>query len=617
MASYGGAKNEYRHRCARSFAEPHAKVEQRPETQFVEEIPVSGFRRYMGGDGMSQPVGPQPGEGRHRRRADESIDQYGNAALAGGQRSAKERSKLASPQGGGDLQRIAEDPGMMFHREVDHGAFAGKALVIDAGPAASPAQPAAAEQGRRNSGCSRGIADAHFAQTEDIRIGRHGVIAGGDGAEEGLFVHGARAGEVRGRPFEVERDDLQAGARHRRKLVDGGAARGKIRHHLRRHLRRKCRDPLRHHAVISGEHQRFDAAELRGASALPSGKPDGDVLKAAQAAGRLRQCGVAVTGPCRRGGIPGRKNKAGGAQSIKGRKAHHGVSRTLRAPENPTITTACPPILIESAGLERESVMRTHGGWARALANDIRISILTCTRLPLRSPAPIESQDVAHASWAFPIAGALVGAAGALAFWIGSGLRLPPSLAAAVALSATLLATGCLHEDGLADAADGLGGGRDRARKLEIMRDSRLGTYGACALVMSLLLRWAALAAIANPAAVAWALMAAHVFARAALPVFMHAVPPARIDGLSAQAGPPSLRSAAIAALLGVLTLAAVLGLAAGIAGLVLATATGFFVAWLSLRQIGGQTGDVLGALEQAIEVVILVAAAATSGIRP
>jgi adenosylcobinamide-GDP ribazoletransferase len=250
------------------------------------------------------------------------------------------------------------------------------------------------------------------------------------------------------------------------------------------------------------------------------------------------------------------------------------------------------------------------------LTRDIKIGISICTRLPLPFSAPIESCDVARASWAFPVAGLVVGGAGALVYTTALGLQLPSTLAAALALSATLLVTGCLHEDGLADTADGLGGGRDRARKLEIMRDSRLGTYGACALAMSLLLRWTALAALASPMPVASALIAAHVSARAALPVFMHFVPAARFDGLSAQVGQPALRPAAVAVLLGVLTLAAALGLSATIIGLVLATGAGLFMAWLAMRQIGGQTGDVLGALEQIIEIVILLTAVAVSGTR-
>src|SRR5215467_798161 len=258
--------------------------------------------------------------------------------------------------------------------------------------------------------------------------------------------------------------------------------------------------------------------------------------------------------------------------------------------------------------------MKTPGGWGSRLATDIRTGILFCTRLPVPHSAPIDSGDVAHASWAFPVAGALVGSVGALTYVIASGIQLPSALAAALALGATLVVTGCLHEDGLADTADGLGGGRDRARKLQIMRDSRLGTYGACALMMSFLLRWAALAAMASPMTVAAALIAAHVSARAALPVFMHFVPAARFDGLSAHAGRPALRAAAVAALLGVLALAAALGPATAIIGLVLATCAGLLMAWLSMRQIGGQTGDVLGALEQIIEIVILLTAVAMSG---
>lgn len=261
--------------------------------------------------------------------------------------------------------------------------------------------------------------------------------------------------------------------------------------------------------------------------------------------------------------------------------------------------------------------MKTRSVWANDLARDIRIAILICTRLPLGSPAQIESLDLVRASWALPVAGALVGAAGALAFFTASELGLPPPIAAALALVATLFVTGGLHEDGLADTADGFGGGWDRERKLEIMHDSRLGTYGACALVMSLLLRWAALAAIDSPGPAAVALIAAHVAARAALPAFMHVIPPARADGLSVRAGQPALRSAGMAALIGTLAVALTLGFQAMVVGLVLNTAAGFLMAWLCLRQIGGQTGDVLGALEQVIETLILLTAVAMSGIRP
>jgi adenosylcobinamide-GDP ribazoletransferase len=204
----------------------------------------------------------------------------------------------------------------------------------------------------------------------------------------------------------------------------------------------------------------------------------------------------------------------------------------------------------------------------------------------------------------------LVGLAGAFAYKVASRLGLPPNLAALLALAATALVTGALHEDGLADTADGLGGGRTRERKLEIMRDSRIGTYGVCALVLSFGLRWSALATIADPSLVAFALLSTHAAARAGVPAFMLLVPPARPDGLSASAGSPPGRSAAIAFALGTLALALALGPGKALIGLILLTLAGLLLARLAIRQIGGQTGDVLGAFEQIGEILILLVAA-------
>jgi adenosylcobinamide-GDP ribazoletransferase len=255
--------------------------------------------------------------------------------------------------------------------------------------------------------------------------------------------------------------------------------------------------------------------------------------------------------------------------------------------------------------------MMTAPGRPGGLATDLKVGILFCTRLPWRDAEPIKSGDIAHAGWTFPLVGALIGGIGALAYATALEIGLTPLLAAALALAATLAVTGCLHEDGLADTADGFGGGRHRERKLDIMRDSRLGTYGACALVIALVVRLAAVAAIARPASAALALVAAHAAARASLPAFMRFVPPARPDGLSADAGQPSPQCAAVALLLGIAVLGAALGFAAAMVGAILAAAAWIFMARLSVRQIGGQTGDVLGALEQLNEIVILLTAVA------
>jgi adenosylcobinamide-GDP ribazoletransferase len=245
------------------------------------------------------------------------------------------------------------------------------------------------------------------------------------------------------------------------------------------------------------------------------------------------------------------------------------------------------------------------------LITDLTTSLAFCTRLPwVHSPA-VEEPDIARATWAFPVVGALVGGLGALVYWLADGLYLDPILSSVLAVAATVLITGALHEDGLADTADGFGARASRERKLDIMRDSEIGTYGTSALILSFMLRAGALVSLADPGLVAPALIAAHAGARATLPVFMRRVPNARQDGLAANAGEPPRQSALIAVLLGLLLLLLCLGLGASlIAGLLLASATGL-MAWLCITQIGGQTGDVLGALEQVNEILILLVAAA------
>ena len=242
---------------------------------------------------------------------------------------------------------------------------------------------------------------------------------------------------------------------------------------------------------------------------------------------------------------------------------------------------------------------------------DIRIAISLSTILPVGLAARIDDGEVARASWALPVAGLVVGLAGAIAYWVARKMGLPSDPAAALALAATVLVSGALHEDGLADTADGLGGGESREQKLEIMRDSRIGTYGACALILSMIARWSALATIAEPAEVAMALLVTHAAARAALPAFMWLIPPARPDGLSAGAGQPPSQSAIIAVGLGILCLVIGFGPGKAIMGLILLSIAALIGGFIATRQIGGQTGDILGALEQVGEIVVLLMAAA------
>ena len=245
-----------------------------------------------------------------------------------------------------------------------------------------------------------------------------------------------------------------------------------------------------------------------------------------------------------------------------------------------------------------------------SITTDIWTGLAFCTRLPLTHGNASSGTGLARAAWTFPLIGALVGLFAAFIYWSAAGLGLVPFVSATLAIVAALLVTGALHEDGLADTVDGFGG-RTRERKLEIMRDSRTGTYGVSALVLSFMLRAGALASLVEPGLVAVALIAAHAGGRATMPVLMLVLPRARQDGLSAEAGKPPLGSVIAAVILGMLALALCLGPATALVAALLVMAAVALMAWLSDQQIGGQTGDVLGAVEQVGETLILLVAAA------
>jgi len=247
--------------------------------------------------------------------------------------------------------------------------------------------------------------------------------------------------------------------------------------------------------------------------------------------------------------------------------------------------------------------------WLKERAGELNASMLFLTRLRLGPAAPAGGAAIAQGTWAFPIVGLLVGAIGALVYWLAHRVGLPPWPCAALTVAATMLVTGCLHEDGLADTIDGFGGGGTREQKLEIMRDSRTGAYGVCALVLAIILRVSALASLATPALVVPALLAAHAAARALLPAFMFFLPPARSSGLSAAAGQPPRESTGAAAALGVVIIGLCLGPWLGLGALLVLAVAAVVLAWLSLTQIEGQTGDVLGAVEQTGEIVVLLVA--------
>ncbi|WP_339947649.1 adenosylcobinamide-GDP ribazoletransferase [uncultured Albimonas sp.] len=232
------------------------------------------------------------------------------------------------------------------------------------------------------------------------------------------------------------------------------------------------------------------------------------------------------------------------------------------------------------------------------------------TRLPIPSAAAGYGPDrLAQAARWFPAAGALAGALSGAVFAAAATI-LPPLAAAALALAAGMALTGALHEDGLSDTLDGLGGGFTRERALEIMRDSRIGAYGAAGLGLSLLARAGALSALAPLEGFA-ALIAAHAAGRAAMIPAIRFAAYARTSGAAATvaAGTPAGVFPA-SVLLAILLCAGAAGWA-GLAALAVAYAAGALVLWRLVRRLGGYTGDGLGAMEQAAEIAALLTLAA------
>lgn len=242
--------------------------------------------------------------------------------------------------------------------------------------------------------------------------------------------------------------------------------------------------------------------------------------------------------------------------------------------------------------------------------DDIRGAVGFLTRVPMPYAQGGVESNFARSYRVFPLVGAAIGAAIGLALLGFRSIGLPDLGAAALALGVGAVLTGALHEDGLADVADGFGGGRNRAAKLEIMRDSRIGNYGALVLFVTFLAKVSALAVLPN-FAVLPSLVVAHALARAPLSVMAMIMPYARNDGLAVASGRPDPATAWTAVLSAlVIAFLALPWMEAMGAGLVAAAAAAC-VAILAQRQIGGQTGDVLGAAEQAAETGILLLLAA------
>ena len=232
------------------------------------------------------------------------------------------------------------------------------------------------------------------------------------------------------------------------------------------------------------------------------------------------------------------------------------------------------------------------------------LAVQFLTRLPVPSGTPFSDDLLIRATRYYPLVGALVGCIGAAVLY-AAALVLPMSVAVILSMAATVFATGAFHEDGLADAADGLGGGMTRDRALEIMRDSRIGNYGAVTLGFVLALK-AALLMSFEPVTAVWALIIGHSISR------MAAVRVIANDGYAREEGAkfvaPTVTSdgyriALAIALVAVSVAVGVFGLAAAMLGLAVASAAAWVFRAMFLRKLQGETGDCLGGVQQLFEL--------------
>ncbi len=227
------------------------------------------------------------------------------------------------------------------------------------------------------------------------------------------------------------------------------------------------------------------------------------------------------------------------------------------------------------------------------------------TRLPVPAWVGHSSEMLNHSARYFTLVGLIVGLIGALVFALTS-FFFPKTLAVLLAMAATILVTGAFHEDGWADMVDGFGGGWTRERTLEIMKDSRIGSYGAIALVLLLLAKFMALVEL-DMLLVAPALIAGHALSRLCATSVMHFLEYARDEGKAKPlATRISVGELAVAGLFGVIALALLPPLSV-ITGVLLAAAATAYLTRKFHRRLGGYTGDCLGATQQLSEVAFYI----------
>lgn len=252
---------------------------------------------------------------------------------------------------------------------------------------------------------------------------------------------------------------------------------------------------------------------------------------------------------------------------------------------------------------------------AARILKGLLASLMLLTRLPIAqffTLTTLKGEDYAQSAWAWPVIGALCGGFMVAFAQIFLALGFSPQISAAMVLPLGILMTGALHEDGLADSTDGLFGGTTPKRRLEIMKDSQIGSYGVLALVSAFIIKWLSISFLLETQSLVVCIIAIGAISRAPMAVIMAILPNARQAGLSQNIGQPSLLTALSGGMIAII-IAHIICLYVGFGfGLLLLWIIALSISTICLillarAKIGGQTGDILGASQQVNEITCLL----------
>ncbi len=241
----------------------------------------------------------------------------------------------------------------------------------------------------------------------------------------------------------------------------------------------------------------------------------------------------------------------------------------------------------------------------KTIFTDLTTSLGLFTRIPVNPKK--QSVNLGKTVWAWPIVGGLIGLIIGVCAEILNSLATPPEISSLIILSLLILITGGFHEDGLADTFDGIWGGNTPEKRLEIMNDSRVGAFGVLALVISILFRWVLLKFLFESGFLVAPLIVVCVISRAAVVPFMIILPSAKNKGLSSDIGQIPLWSVGICALISLVPIYFFLG-PIGFIPVTIGLLITYPVYFYAKRLLQGQTGDILGTIQQFTEIGTMLA---------